>query len=203
MAAPRSTPHTSTASDELAGACKNDFEAYDYKAFHSRMYDFCNQTLSAEYLAAVKDPPYCDKSDSPRRRAAQRRCGPSPTDSAGCFAPVLPHTADETYRSLLKTPAGDTGVSVHLTEFRLASTAGTDPGWAAFFKQRDGVLQALEKAKASSDAGGLGIENPLDGGVVLPDRKAHVTLGTRRPCGSPWREPREFLVRKGERAAHP
>ena len=156
--------------NELTDACKNDFEAFDYKAFHSRVYDFCNQTLSAEYLAAVKDRLYCDKSDSPRRRATQAALWTITDGLCRLLAPVLPHTADETYRSLLKTPAGDTGVSVHLTEFapplRLPAL---DPGWAAFFKQRDGILQALEKAKAAPDAGGLGIENPLDAGVVLPD----------------------------------
>ena len=47
------------------------YEAYDFRHAHQGIFDFCNETLSAIYCAAVKDRLYCDRSDSPRRRATQ------------------------------------------------------------------------------------------------------------------------------------
>ena len=48
------------------------YEAFDFQAAHQAMYNSCNDTLSAVYLAAIKDRMYCDKSASARRRRTQR-----------------------------------------------------------------------------------------------------------------------------------
>ncbi len=132
--------------------------SYDFRQAHLLLFDFCNETLSAFYLNAVKDRLYCDAPDSPRRRATQAVLWQI-TELLSCLlAPLLPHTADESYRALLR----DEEACVHLAKFpELEATA--DPAWPQVMRTRESALKALEEAKAR------GIENPLDAGVVLPD----------------------------------
>ena len=66
------TPHSidSWVLSELSDMSKKvvqGFHAYEFKTAHQAMYDFCNDSLSSVYLAAVKDRLYCDVQDSPRR----------------------------------------------------------------------------------------------------------------------------------------
>lgn len=133
------------------------FQAYEFKTAHQAMYDFCNDTLSSVYLAAVKDRLYCDVQDSPRR--IQTTCTiRTVTDTlVRLLAPFIPHTADEAWRAL----HGDDATSVHLQAF-IVPEYDCDSAWSTVMSARDEALKALEEAKAD------GIENPLDGGLVLP-----------------------------------
>jgi isoleucyl-tRNA synthetase len=146
------------------------YERYEFRAAHSALYDFCNDTMSAVYLAAVKDRLYCDRPDSARRRRTQAVLWRITDGLCRLLAPVLPHTADEAWRELLGVEAGDTERSVHLETF-LSASEGWDPGppadprWPAVMALRDEAMAALERAKA-----GMGVENPLDAGLVLPAR---------------------------------
>ncbi|MDP7009580.1 MAG: isoleucine--tRNA ligase, partial [Phycisphaerales bacterium] len=46
----------------------SDLLRYDFRSAHQAVYNFCNDTLSATYCAAVKDRLYCDSLDSERRK---------------------------------------------------------------------------------------------------------------------------------------
>jgi len=132
--------------------------SYEFRQAHLLLFNFCNETLSAFYLDAVKDRLYCDRPDSPRRRATQTAVHRL-ADLLGCLlAPILPHTADETHRAL----TGDDEGSIHLRTFPEVAVAA-DPEWPRVLEVRDAALKALESAKAE------GIENPLDAGLVVPD----------------------------------
>jgi isoleucyl-tRNA synthetase len=146
---------------------------YDFQTAHKALFDFCNSTLSATYLAAIKDRMYCDKPDAPRRRASQTVLWDMLDGLCRLLAPFLPHTADEAFRALHKVPPTDTTTCVHLRTFLGARGAGDDVAsafgvkpderWSKVFALLDAAQGKLEKAKAS------GIENPLDAGVVLPN----------------------------------
>jgi isoleucyl-tRNA synthetase len=87
---------------EFAALCRHvidAFDRYDFQAAHKAIFDFCNTTLSAEYLAAVKDRLYCDRADSPRRRATQATLYRLTEGLCTLLAPIMCHTADEAYRS--------------------------------------------------------------------------------------------------------
>jgi isoleucyl-tRNA synthetase len=140
------------------------YTAFDFKTVQSRLYDFCNDTLSATYLAAVKDRLYCDKPDAPRRRRTQATLFHLTDGLSRLLAPLLPHTSDEAYRSLWKADDKDISRCVHLTTFLAGLGAEADPAWQAVFTARSKAMGAMERAK-----GELGVENPLDMGVVLPD----------------------------------
>ncbi len=142
---------------------------YQFQAAHKRLYDFCNDTLSATYLAAIKDRLYCDRPDSPRRRGTQAALYTLTDGLCRLLAPVLCHTADEAFRALHNVASDDTETCIHLADANPPTGVRADAAWTRAFAVRERALQAIERAKASADQSGLGVENPLDMGVVLPD----------------------------------
>ena len=142
------------------------YESYAFRRAHQALYDFCNETLSALYCAAVKDRLYCDRPDSDRRRVAQAVMWDLAETLCLLLAPFLPHTADEAYRVLLAPSPDEPAppeMSVHLQRFRRPTAVDVDPDWPKVMSVRDAVLKALEEAKTR------GIENRLDAEVVLAD----------------------------------
>ncbi len=155
--------------DALSKTVRKAYAAYDFRLATQAIYDFCNDTLSAVYLAATKDRLYCDRADSVRRRRTQRAMRILADGLCRLLAPVIPHTADEAWRSLHGEPgANETpGLCVHLQEFLPPTDIRADEGWGAVMKARDAALVALEAAKKAG--GDAAVENPLDAGVALPD----------------------------------
>lgn len=149
--------------DRLSADVVAAYNAYNFREAHARLYDFCNDTLSAVYLAAVKDRLYCDRADSPRRRRTQATLYHLTDGLCRLLAPLLPHTADEAFRTLRGVDASDTSTCVHLETYLPPSGVKADEGWAKVFAAREQATRALERAKAA------GVENPLDAGLVLPD----------------------------------
>ncbi len=135
------------------------YERYQFRRAHQLLYDFCNDTLSSFYCAAVKDRLYCDKPDSTRRRATQAVMREISQMLCTLLAPIVPHTADEAWRALVR----DESACVHLETIKPVQEVEVDTNWARVMDMRDAALKALEEAKAR------GIENPLDAEVVLPD----------------------------------
>ncbi len=143
---------------ELRTDVMHAYASYQFRQAHLRLFDFCNETLSAVYLDAVKDRLYCDRPDATRRRATQSVLWRLTEMLSALLAPILPHTADEAYRSLL----ADQDACVHLTTFpEIEVTA--DAHWPQVMAVREQVDKALEAAKAD------GLENPLDAALVIGD----------------------------------
>ncbi len=153
----------------VSAAVVEAYRQYDFQSVQKSLYDYCNGTLSATYLAAIKDRLYCDAPDSPRRRRTQTVLWEITDGLCRLLAPVLCHTADEACRALRKADSSDQSVCVHLFTFPDSHAINADPAWARVMKVRESALQAVERAKTPASAGGLGIENPLDACVVLPD----------------------------------
>ncbi|MDX2130500.1 MAG: isoleucine--tRNA ligase [Planctomycetota bacterium] len=149
--------------NRVARAVLEGYDRYDFQTAHKALYDFCNDTLSATYLAAVKDRLYCDRPDSPRRRRTQVVLWRVTDALCRLLAPVLCHTADEAWRALHRCTEGDDR-SVHLERFVETLGTSADPRWQAAHAALGQARVALEGAKKS-----MGVENPLDAGVTLPD----------------------------------
>jgi isoleucyl-tRNA synthetase len=139
--------------DEVIDHLRN----YEFRPAHIALFDFCNDTLSAVYLDAVKDRLYCDRPESPRRRATQAALHEIARVLVTLLAPIIPHTADEAWRILTTEDA-----CVQLAEFE-SCTVTADPAWTTVLEIRDEVLKSLENAKSR------GIENKLDAGVIVGD----------------------------------
>jgi len=104
------------------------------------LYDFCNDTLSSVYLAAVKDRLYCDDLDSQRR---QQTCAAMHIISDALIrllAPFIPHTADEAWRSLHGEDAGNVHTQLYLTE-----AYETSDQWDLVMQTRDRHLKKQSK----------------------------------------------------------
>ncbi|MEZ5331150.1 MAG: isoleucine--tRNA ligase [Thermoanaerobaculia bacterium] len=132
------------------------YRGFQFRQAHLALRDFCTEDLSALYLDASKDRLYCDRADSPRRRRAQATMHRIAELLATLLAPILPHTADEAWRTLHGEDA-----CVHLeTPPEVPDPA--DPAWERVLAVRDEAAKALEDST---------VDNPLDAGLVLPDRE--------------------------------
>ncbi len=149
--------------DRLSAGVARAYEAYDFRAAHLALFEFCNETLSATYLAAVKDRLYCDAPGSPRRRATQTVLWDLTDALCRLLAPIIPHTADEAYRALVGAGPSD-AACVHEKHFAAPFGVARDAGWAKALAIRERAQAAMERAKSA-----LGVENPLDMGVELRD----------------------------------
>ncbi|HVS15546.1 MAG TPA: isoleucine--tRNA ligase [Thermoanaerobaculia bacterium] len=146
---------------ELRRRTADAYDRFDFREAHLLLYGFCNDTLSSGYLDAVKDRLYCDRPDSPRRRATQSVLHELARLLSTLLAPLLPHTSDEAWRALLGVSDPDT--TVHVETFADSPPVAADPRWPEVMACHEAADRALEQAKER------GIENPLDAGLVLPD----------------------------------
>ncbi|MEE2819293.1 MAG: isoleucine--tRNA ligase [Planctomycetota bacterium] len=141
---------------ELQDKVIDAYNAYEFRTAQQALYDFCNDTLSATYLAAVKDRLYCDSEDSERRLQTVSTITRISNVLVKLLAPFMPHTADEAWRSMYEDAS-----CVQLENFERFNFDAS-PDWATVLEVRDQALKALEEAKNA------GIENALDAGLVLP-----------------------------------
>ncbi|MEN0020583.1 MAG: isoleucine--tRNA ligase [Planctomycetota bacterium] len=150
--------------DRISHDVRAAMDDFDFQRAHKMLYNFCNDTLSSIYLAAIKDRLYCDAADSERRRSAQAALYRVTDVLCRLLAPLLPHTADEAYRDLVKADKQDAATCVHLLDYAEPSGVTPDAAWPAVMQPRDEALAALERVRADSD-----LDNPLDAGVTMPD----------------------------------
>ncbi|MSR69337.1 MAG: isoleucine--tRNA ligase [Phycisphaerales bacterium] len=149
---------------DLEANARSAYNEYDFRRVHLAIFNFCNETLSSVYCAAVKDRLYCDPADSPRRRQTQAVARVAVEVLCRLLAPFLPHTAEEAWMALRGA-----GAPLLFTQTHLGLPRRSDPRWDVVMVARGAVSKALEGAKT------LGIDNPLDAAVTLPD--ASGTLG--------------------------
>lgn len=138
---------------------KQAYSEFDYKRAGELIFNFCSETLSAVYLAAIKDRLYCDKRSSRRRRRSQTVMYSISDGLIRLLAPILVTTADEAYRCLGQKQ--EEGKSVHLTEFPSVEDIEMDNAWNEIFDIRSRCMKQLEEAKSH------GISNPLDAGIQV------------------------------------
>ena len=147
---------------ELAGVSNHVTTAYKTYAFrraHELLFNFCNDTLSAIYLAAVKDRLYCDKADASRRRRSQTAIFDVADALIRLLAPLMPHTADEAWRAL----HGEGAASVHLSSFAVVTDRPRNDEMTLVMNEtRDGLLKRIEDFRQAND-----IDNPLDLGLRI------------------------------------
>jgi len=146
---------------ELVEVVRDGYERYQFSRVVNALFDFCNDTLSAVYLAAVKDRLYCDAPASVRRRRTQTVLDDTVRALIRMLAPILVHTADEAWLALAGDGASPAEGSVHLESLPERFEFAADPGWEAAMALRGEALKQIELAKESP-----GISNPLDAGIV-------------------------------------
>jgi isoleucyl-tRNA synthetase len=146
---------------ELIEVVRDGYERYQFSRVVNALFDFCNDTMSAVYLAAVKDRLYCDAPGSARRRRTQTVLDDTVRALIRMLAPILVHTADEAWLALAGDGAAPADGSVHQERLPEPFAWAADPGWEAAMALRGEALKQLELAKEAP-----GIANPLDAGIV-------------------------------------
>ena len=158
--------------DLLVADVADAYRRYDFGAAFHAAHDFCRDTLSRFYLDAIKDRMYCEATDSDLRRSGQRACREVLIRLTTLVAPILAHTAEETWTKLREqTPGNDLTESVFFaillepSEARLEAIAESplQTRFAALQTVRNEVGAAFEKYKGTD-----GIKSSEDTIVTLP-----------------------------------
>ncbi len=139
---------------------RDGYQEFQFKRVSEAIFNFCNDTLSAVYIAAAKDRLYCDPAGSRRRRRTQTVMHRIAESLILAMAPILVHTAEEAWLALqgLDMEAAD---SVHLRLLPEPFRWEEDPRWREVMAFRQEALKAIEEYKA----GDAGLKNPLDAGI--------------------------------------
>ncbi len=198
-------------------------ESYDWTGVYPELHNFCATDLSAFYFDIRKDALYCDRPDSPRRRAARTVLDHLHRCLTTWLAPVLCFTAEEAWTARF----GEQD-SVHLQLFPPIPAAWRHDAlaekWARIREIRRRITVPLEEARRANLIGSsleATVTLPLDAGdetILRPDQWTEIaivsslttTLGTgesmavvaKAPgakCARCWR----VLPEVGQQPRHP
>ncbi len=138
---------------ELDRLLRRCIESYDFQRFYTALHNFCATDLSAFYFDVRKDSLYCDRPDSPRRRAARTVLDILFETLVRWLAPVLVFTAEEAW--LARHPSEDG--SVHFELFPEIPAAWENAAlarrWERIRRVRRVITGALERERKEKRIG--------------------------------------------------
>ena len=145
---------------DVISTCRKAYAEYDFRRVYETLNQFSTVEISALYVDITKDRMYCDRADSPRRRATQTVMARVFDALTRLLAPILVYTADEAWQFAGK------GRSVHLEDFPEPDAALRNEPLEAeveeWLKLRAVVAQAVEPARQEKLIG-----NALEAAVTL------------------------------------
>ncbi|MGC8478119.1 MAG: class I tRNA ligase family protein, partial [Acetobacteraceae bacterium] len=137
---------------ELDARVRAAVESYDWTGVYPEIHNFCATDLSAFYFDIRKDALYCDRPDSPRRRAARTVLDVLHRTLCCWLAPVLCFTAEEAWCARF----GEAD-SVHLQLFPTPPAAWRDDAlaekWARIRERRRAATVELEAMRQQGKIG--------------------------------------------------
>lgn len=138
---------------ELDRGLREACDGFTFHGWFAELHTFCAVDLSAFYFDIRKDALYCDRPDSPRRRAARTLFDILLDTLCKWLAPFLCFTAEEAW--LARHPSADG--SVHLEHFPTLPATWRDEAlaarWAKIRDVRRVVTGALEVERAAKRIG--------------------------------------------------
>ena len=172
---------------EVTRICREAYVAQEFHRVYHALNQLCAVDLSSLYVDLTKDRLYCDRANSPRRRATQTVMHHALGALCRLLAPVLAFTAEEMWGHFTKDPAR----SVHLEEFpqpeEFAAPHGAES--AAFVARllplREKIAQAIEPARQAKTIG-----SSLEAAVTLEVADADLLAALR----GRERELEEFFI---------
>ena len=131
-------------------------DAYENFVFHrvfSLLHNFCAVDMSSIYMDVLKDRMYCDPADSLSRRIAQTVMYKTLDALVRLLAPILVHTAEETWSAIRLKP--ENIESIHLALMSKLDSSidfkAENPTWERLMRLRDQVLRVLEGLRQSKE----------------------------------------------------
>ncbi|MBQ9848772.1 MAG: class I tRNA ligase family protein [Clostridia bacterium] len=134
-------------------------EAYDNYQFHIVYHDihnFCSIDMSKLYIDITKDTLYCEAKNDPTRRSTQTAMYIIVSALTRLLAPIISYTAEETwgFMSHVESDDLDSVFCNALPEVNAAyDFADIEAKYESLFNYRDGVMKALEIARAEKIIG--------------------------------------------------
>ena len=83
---------------EVVATCRDAYAAFEFHKVYHTLNQFCAVDLSSLYVDITKDRMYCDRPDSPRRRATQTVMAHVFDALCRLLAPMCPFTAEEAWK---------------------------------------------------------------------------------------------------------
>ena len=138
---------------EMDAEVRRDIEAYDFHSLFTALHNFCAVDLSAFYFDTRKDALYCDRADSPRRRACRTVLDHLFSCLTAWLAPICCFTAEEAWWAR----GGGAEESVHLRLFPSLPAGWRDEAlgrrWNRLRDLRRVVTGAIELERAAKRIG--------------------------------------------------
>ncbi len=138
---------------ELDRTVRQACDDFDFHTMFTVLHNFCAVDLSAFYFDVRKDSLYCDRADSPTRRAARTVLDELFSCLTAWLAPSLCFTAEEAWLAR----HGEGAESVHLRQFPEIPAAWRDDAlaekWRRLRTLRRVVTGALERERAEKRIG--------------------------------------------------
>ncbi len=160
---------------ELDNLVRSAVDSHDWAGVYPAIHSFCSTDLSAFYFDIRKDTLYCDRPDSPRRRAVRTVLDHLHRCLATWLAPVLVFTAEEAW-----TARFGEDTSVHLQDFYEVPQRWRDEAlaerWATIRARRSTATTALEAMRRDGKIGSslqaavdLGLPEAEEGLLSAPE----------------------------------
>jgi isoleucyl-tRNA synthetase len=150
-------------------------QSYDWTGVYPELHNFCAVDLSAFYFDIRKDALYCDRPDSPRRRAARTVLDHLHRYLCTWLAPVLCFTAEEAWCARFAPSSSGDDTSVHLELFQTPPANWHDDTLAAKWETirsiRRRITVPIEECRKTNVIG-----SSLQAAVELPLNADHETL---------------------------
>ncbi len=146
---------------EMVNTCRKAYEELAFQKVYQAIAQFCTVELSSLYVDVTKDRLYCDRADSPRRRATQSVMAQVFEELVRLLAPILVFTAEEAWSH------HHPGTSVHLTLFpeeKVSDQGPVNPDLVmnTLLMLRGRVSIELEKAQKTG-----AISNQLEASITI------------------------------------
>jgi len=105
---------------QLLPELENSFDNFQFHKAYKAVFDFCNETLSMQYLDMAKGRLYTNAANSQERRAAQTASYEILHSLARVISPILVFTAEEIWQNMPKAQEFASVASVHLLGWPVA-----------------------------------------------------------------------------------
>ncbi len=142
--------------NKLVKRVRDAYDSYQFHTVYHDIHNFCSIDMSKLYIDITKDRLYCEAKDDPTRRSTQTAMYLIVSALTRLLAPVLSYTAEETW-GFMSHVASDDLDSVFCNDMPSFESAldfsDIEEKYEALFALRDGVMKALELARAEKVIG--------------------------------------------------
>ncbi len=137
--------------NDLAASVRKAYNDYEFHIVYHGINNFCTINLSKLYIDITKDRVYVEKNDSKARRSAQTAMYFVLSSLTRLVSPLIAFTAEEIWQTM-PHKATDVKESVFLNDMpdydESLQFADVCDKWNKLLDNRDGVMKALELARA-------------------------------------------------------